>query len=307
MAGATSFRLALGGTVAAAPEFPQDWSFGNVRITKIVDVVEPFDAARAFPGAPLEVFEQQADWIPPYFYDPVHKAIIFSFHSYLLRAPGLTMIVDTGFGEDSPLRPQQHRGSWLSNLAAAGVTPADVNVVTCTHFHSDHIGWNTRQREGQWTPTFPNARYLFNRAEIDDVESRSRADARSLPAFQQSILPILQSSQVHRFDGDFAVSEEVRIVPTPGHTPGHQNVEIRSKGRRAVLAGDILHSPIEVLHPEWTNLFDEDKAAAMAQRVRFLDAHTDVDITIFAAHFAGPTAGRIVSDHGRRIFRTLVT
>jgi glyoxylase-like metal-dependent hydrolase (beta-lactamase superfamily II) len=116
---------------------------------------------------------------------------------------------------------------------------------------------------------------------------------------------VLEAGFAEQIDGVREVTAAIRIVPAPGHTPGHQCVEIASRGQRAVLAGDILHNPIEVLHPEWSPIFDDDKAAAMAQRRRFVETHCDADVTIFAAHFSGPTAGRIVSVGGRRIFRPL--
>ena len=124
-------------------------------------------------------------------------------------------------------------------------------------------------------------------------------------SYEQSIRPILESGRVLLLDGIHEVANGVRIVPSPGHSPGHQCIEITSRGRRAVLTGDLLHNPIEVRHPEWTKVFDQDKQAAREQRLRFLDAHTDVDITVLAAHFSGPTAGHVVGAGGARIFRTL--
>lgn len=288
---------------AAEPEFRSEWQFGDVRITKILDVVEPFDAARAFPGAPLEEFARNADWLPSYYYDATRKSIVFSFHSYLLRTRRLTMIVDTCFGEDTPLRPRQHHGQWLTNLAAAGVSPEEIDVVTCTHFHTDHVGWNTRLRDGRWVPTFPNARYLFNRAEVQELEALTKSGKAIGKAWEQSVKPVLDQARVRLLTKTVDVAHGIRIVPSPGHTAGHHSIEIHSKGRRAVLAGDILHSPIEVLHPEWINLFDNDKQAGIASRREFLDSYTDQDVTVFAAHFAGPTGGHIVSDARGRIFR----
>jgi glyoxylase-like metal-dependent hydrolase (beta-lactamase superfamily II) len=306
-AGPASGPAVSSGPVAASAggPWPIDWTVGDVRITKVLDVVEPFDAARAYPGAPLEAFAANASWLPPHFYDPAKKAIIFSFHSYVVRAAGLTMVVDTCWGEDTPLRARQHNGRWLENLAAAGVRPEDVDVVTCTHFHADHVGWNTRLRDGRWVPTFPNARHLFNATEIDQLEAAVKAGTTPATVYEQSIQPVLRSGLVIRLDGGYDVARGVRIVPSPGHSPGHQHLEIASRGRRAVLSGDLIHNPIEIRHPEWTKLFDQDKDAARTTRTRFIEAHTDVDVTLFAAHFAGPTAGHIVSGAGGRRFRPL--
>ena len=290
----------------ASGPWRQDWRIGDVRITKVVDTVEPFPAARAYPGAPLEAFAANADWLPPHFYDPDRQALIFSFHSYVVRLPGLTMLVDTCWGEDTPQRPGPHDGRWLENLAAAGLRAEDVDVVTCTHFHADHVGWNTRLRDGAWTPTFPRARHLFNAAEIDHLEAAVKAGTTPPRVYEQSILPVLQAGHVVRLDGGYDVAPGLRIVPSPGHSPGHQHVEVESRGQRAVLSGDLVHNAIEIRHPEWTKVFDGDKDAARATRTRFVDSLTDVDVTLMTAHFAGPTAGRVVSGQGGRRFKTLV-
>ena len=306
LAGCGTAALGLAPGRALGSSAPTEWRFGKVTVTKVLDVVEPFDAARAYPGAPLEAFGENASWLPSWAYDPAQKAIVFSFHSYLVRTRHLTMIVDTCWGEDTPLRQRQHRGKWLANLDAAGVKPSDVDLVTCTHLHTDHVGWNTRLKDGRWVPTFPRARHLFSGKEIDELQASVRAGTTNPATYEQSVRPILEGSEVLRLDGIHEVADGVRIVPSPGHSPGHQHVEIDSRGRRAVISGDILHNPIEVRHPEWIKLFDQDKQAALEQRKRFLDAHTDTDITVLAAHFAGSTAGRIVSTPAGRIFRPLV-
>jgi glyoxylase-like metal-dependent hydrolase (beta-lactamase superfamily II) len=282
----------------ARPAYPMTWKFGDITVTKIVDVLEPFDAAKAFPGAPLEAFDENADWLVPNFYDPATKAILFSFHSYLVRTPRRTMIVDTCFGNEKALGGRKRNGKWFENLAAAGMRPEDVDDVMCTHFHADHVGLNTRLRDGKWVPTFPNARYLFNGAEIEKVRLRPNTAYGEGGVYSDSVLPVIRAGQVEVIEGDFDVAEGVRIVATPGHTVGHYSIALQSHGRKAILSGDILHNPIEVLHPEWINIFDDDKQPAIAQRLKFLDAYTDTGITVFAAHFGGPTAGRIVSVKG---------
>ena len=282
----------------------KSWTFGDITVTKVVDLVEPFDAARAFPGAPLDELARNADWLAPDFYDLALKAILFSFHSYLVRAPHKTIIVDTCFGNEK-IRGKQRHGAWLENLAATGVKPEDVDTVICTHFHADHVGMNTQRMNDRWVPTFPTARYVFNRAEVDKLRLGKGSPFDS-GVYEESILPVIAAGQVDLIDGDHPITDGVRIVASPGHTVGHHSLAIRSKGQKAILAGDILHSPIEVLHPEWVNVFDDDKQAAMAQRVKFLDAYTDADVTIFPAHFGGATAGHIVTGKdGKRAWRPL--
>ena len=55
----------------------------------------------------------------------------------------------------------------MRGLAAAGLTVNDIDFVMCTHLHVDHVGWNTRLENGRWVPTFPKARYLFSKTELD--------------------------------------------------------------------------------------------------------------------------------------------
>lgn len=299
--------FAQGGSRTA---FPTTWRFGDVTITKVVDLIGLYDAAQAYPGAPLEAFDANADWMVPHFYDPAAKAIIFSYHSYVVRTPQRTLIVDTCVGNDKSRKRlakfDMRQGPYLDNLRAAGVRLEDVDFVTCSHFHSDHVGWNTRLENGRWVPTFPKAKYLFSRAEVDNVQSRIKAGTGDVTSYDDSILPILESGQAEIIDGDAPIDAGVTIVPSPGHTPGHQSVNIASRGRRAVLAGDILHSPMEVLYPEWICVFDQDKQHGIEGRKKFIDAHIDQDITVFAAHFDGPTGGRIVSTKtGGRMFKTI--
>ncbi|MBM3515117.1 MAG: MBL fold metallo-hydrolase [Alphaproteobacteria bacterium] len=308
--GAASFGRRSLAQSAPRSSFPTSWTFGDVTITKVIDVIGPYDAAQAYPGAPIEAFEANADWLSPHFYNPATKAIIFSYHSYVVRTPKRILIVDTCIGNDKSRKRlakfDMRKGPYLENLRAAGVRPEDVDFVTCSHFHSDHVGWNTRLERGRWVPTFPKAKYMFNKAEVDNVQSRVRTGTGDVASYEDSILPILDSGQAEIIRGDAPIDASVTIVPSPGHTPGHQSVTINSRGKRAVLAGDILHSPMEVLYPEWICVFDQDKTHGIEGRKTFIEAHVDKDITVFAAHFDGPTAGKIVSTRrGGRMFKAL--
>lgn len=293
------------GLLANAGAKLQGWQFGRIRVTKIVDVVWAFDAARAYPGAPLSEFDRNAAWLPSWCYDPAGQAIILSFHSYLVQTRHLNMIVDTCWGEETPLRQPQVQSQWLQNLATAGVAPEDVDVVTCTHFHADHVGWNTRRRDGRWEPTFPRAQHLFSGQELRALESVVDHDEARATLYRRSILPVIESGRAILLEGTHEVADGVRLVASAGHSPGHQHVELVSQGKHAILSGDIFHNPIEVRHPEWTKVFDEDHVAAHKQRLDMLDRLTDVDIALLAAHFAGPTAGHVLASTDGRFFKPL--
>jgi glyoxylase-like metal-dependent hydrolase (beta-lactamase superfamily II) len=281
----------------------QTWAVGDATVTKIVDMIDPFDAARAFPGADLGEFDKHLDWLAPYFYDPGQKAIILSMHSYLVRVGGKTILIDTCVGNHKSRPPtlaswHMREGPWLDNLAQAGVQPEQIDYVMCTHLHGDHVGWNTRLESGRWVPTFPRARYVFHRKEIETVQARLAQDGYNAPSYVDSVLPVLETKQADLVDTDHEFLPGVRVCQTPGHSPGHYCVELTSNNKRAVMSGDLIHNAVQIARPDWITTFCADKQAAVEQRERFVDKHADQDITLFAAHFGGPTAGRIVGAKG---------
>ena len=104
-------------------------------------------------------------------------------------------------------------------LAAAGFSVDDIDFVMCTHLHVDHVGWNTRLENGRWVPTFPNARYVFGKSEFDYWTEQNAKTA--VPPFADSVLPVVEARQAEIVRNDYAIGDHVRILPTPGHTPGH--------------------------------------------------------------------------------------
>ena len=148
----------------------QTWQIGNVRIDRVVEFEMPLIPPLAlYPAATPEAIERHKHWLEPRLMDPESGLLVLGIHSYLIRSRNHTILVDACSGNDRP-RPNKlryHMKQWpyLENLAKTGVALEDVDYVLCTHLHVDHVGWNTRLVDGRWVPTFPNARYLFARAE----------------------------------------------------------------------------------------------------------------------------------------------
>jgi glyoxylase-like metal-dependent hydrolase (beta-lactamase superfamily II) len=156
----------------------------------------------------------------------------------------------------------------------------------------DHVGWNTMRVNGGWAPTFPNARYLVAQPEW---EHWSKEDDRSMgDVLGDSVRPIVEAGLVDFVAPGHALTGEVALEPTPGHTPGHTSVRIRSEGREAVITGDLMHHPAQCAHPEWGSSADVDPAQARRTRRAFLDAQAGRAVLVIGTHFAGPHAGRIV-------------
>lgn len=266
------------------------WNLDGVRITRVVEHVMPFPLD-FFAEATLADVAAEA-WLVPDFID-VDGQYLMSFHSFVVQAGGLRIVVDTctGNSKDRPLIPEfdhQHR-PFLANLGAAGFDPDTIDMVVCTHLHVDHVGWNTRLVNGVWIPTFPRARYLFGAADIEYW--RRSTDSLHAPAFADSVQPVVAAGLVDAVAADRALTRDVQIRRTPGHTPGHLSVWISD---RCVITGDVLHHPIQCQHPEWTARGDVDADTARATRSSLLADAATTNALLLGTHFAGTGAGRVV-------------
>jgi glyoxylase-like metal-dependent hydrolase (beta-lactamase superfamily II) len=273
----------------------QRWKVGQVTITKVVEIEAASSARWLLPDASRENL-LQVPWLQPHFCNADGR-VIMSVHMFVIEADGLRIAVDTCVGNDKR-RPipawNARQGPFLQDLERAGFRTDSFDRVLCTHLHVDHVGWNTRLQNGAWVPTFPKARYLFGRAEF---EHWSRAgDAGDQAVLQDSVLPVVDAGLVDLVDGDHQLCPSVALEPTPGHTPGHVSVYIRSQGEQAVITGDMLHHPVQCARPEWKSSADADPERAIATRLNFLARHAGTPTLVLGTHFATPTAGRIVRD-----------
>ena len=121
-----------------------------------------------------------------------------------------------------------------------------------------------------------------------------RADMAAV--FADSVLPIHDAGLAELVESDCRICEEVSLVPTPGHTPGHVSVRIASQGEEALITGDFMHHPCQIAHPEWSSIADSDGEAARATRERVLTRLAGTPILVIGTHFAGATAGHVVRD-----------
>ena len=274
---------------------PSRWRIGDVAVTQIVESSGSSPPTFLFANLSAEQVRSQA-WLRPHF-ATAEGRLVASIHAFVVESRGRTIVVDTCVGNDKVRTlPAWHRlsGPFLADFAAAGFSVGRVDTVVCTHFHSDHVGWNTRLVDGRWVPTFPRARYLASRAEFAHLQSVDDAAERQLLA--DSVQPVVDAGLVDGVASDHAVTDEVRLEPTPGHTPGHVSVRIRSAGAEAVITGDLMHHPIQCCDPAIASRFDADPGQALATRLRFLREQADRDVLVLGTHFAPPTSGRIVSD-----------
>jgi glyoxylase-like metal-dependent hydrolase (beta-lactamase superfamily II) len=271
------------------------WSFGAVRVHSVKELELPIPGAGLVPEATPERLAEHP-WLAPRFVTPKGELRLL-IQALVVESQGRHIVVDTCVGNDKDRTlPPLHRlrTSFLDDLKAAGFPRESIDTVVCTHLHVDHVGWNTMKVAGRWVPTFPNARYLVVRPEW---EHWSREDDRSMgDLLGDSVKPVFDAGLVDLVEPGHALTSEVALEPTPGHTPGHVSVRIRSGAREAVITGDLMHHPVQCAHPEWGSSADVDPAAAEATRRAFLAAHAGRPVAVIGTHFAGPYAGRIERD-----------
>ena len=282
-----------------AAEHIRHWRVGDVEIARIVEVYGfEDDISMLLPDATPE-YLQQFGWLVPHFATPEGKMII-SFQCFVLRSKGRTAMIDTCIGNDRKREFDvfcNMRNTFLEDLATAGFPASSVTDVLCTHLHFDHVGWNTHLVNGQWVPTFPQARYLFGTREWQHWQHlRATHGYHHMEHLVDSIDPILAAGLEQFIEPDFRLTEEVRLFPTPGHTPGHCSVLIESRGQQAVITGDLMHNPVQIAIPATEVRFDMDKAQAARTRCEFVQRYNNTDTLVIGSHFAEPTSGKIVSD-----------
>jgi glyoxylase-like metal-dependent hydrolase (beta-lactamase superfamily II) len=246
------------------------------------------------PDLKKEVLEQNRDWIPRRLLGDDNIALLV-FQSFVVKTPDRTILIDSCIGNDKthrrPLFNMRSSDTYMLALKQAGLAPQDIDFVMCTHMHVDHVGWNTRLDQGRWVPTFPNARYIFGKVEFDHWTAVHQAKAE--PVYAESILPVVEAGMAQIVADDFQIEEAVRLVATPGHTPGHFAVAIGSGEDEIVFAGDLLHTPLQLRYPELSFAFDHDKAQAAVTRRSFLDSYSDRPALCCFAHFPMAHNGRI--------------
>ena len=278
------------------------WKVGDTTITKITEIVFP-EFSDVIPAATPDVVKK-VQWLFPHFVTPEGR-LSLSVHSLIVATPGATLVVDTCIGNGrnrDPLAVMSNLSTpYLEDLIAAGYKPDSVDYVLCTHLHLDHVGWNTRLADGKWVPTFPNAAYLMDKKELNlfgNIDANAKDDFLRVQrrVFEESVQPILDAGLAKPVEGPAPVCEGVRLIPTPGHTPGHCSVLIESRGEAALITGDFIHHPIQFNDPGLVSPFDVDNAAAVATRRRVLAEYADTPTLIIGTHFAGPTAGKLVRD-----------
>ena len=278
------------------------YKLGELEIHRAIDSEDPiFDTFTFFPDATREVVEANKDWLMPRYIDPKTIEVILCIQSYVIKTSHHTILVDTCVGnhKSRPARPSWHmqNSPFIEELASVGVHPEEVDFVLCTHLHVDHVGWNTKLLDGRWVPTFPNAKYIFSRNEFELWAARyEKGETVPVPlVYEDSVLPIVEAGQAIIVEDTHQIDDGMWLEPAPGHTPGHVMLNLKSGEETALMSGDVIHHPLQLIRPEWSSRACEDPHLSAVSRTKMLERVADINTLLCPAHFGSPTMGHVIS------------
>lgn len=283
----------------------QSWTVGDVKISQIVEQLIPEGLPGLIPDATPDAL-LAIPWLYPEFITAKGEPSM-SLHAFIIDTPTKRIMVDTCIGNDKNLKIlaiwDQMQTDFLERMTRAGFGPETIDVVVCTHLHLDHVGWNTMRSGDRWVPTFPNARYLFGRVEYDFLQAtcgNSEEDEAwrecNISVERESVRPVIEAGLVDFVEVNHIITDEVRLMPTTGHTPGHVSVAIASGGEKAVITGDSVHHPCQVACPDWGTTADHDSAESRKTRWALFDDACKEGFLVLGTHWTGAGGGKIVRD-----------
>lgn len=279
---------------------------GDVRIHPLVDIdrllMDPDGFFDRRPSAPPG--QRWCD-SPPY-WDLESDSAVLSVHAFLIDTGTEKILLDGGVGNGKTFTNPAFANratEWTALLGQAGAALSDIHIVVFTHLHPDHVGLATTWDGDAWRPTFANARHLVSSSEYAFWTSTGPAQARMLADgdfVTESVLPLIENDLIEQVDvatnEQLPIADGVRLLATPGHTPGSLSVAISSRGAEALLIGDAVHHPIQCADPTLNSIYCTDPARSAVQRRALLDHAADTRALVVPSHFPAPSAGYVRRD-----------
>ena len=282
------------------------WKIGKTTLTSVVEAETPVPTGFLLPDAtPQNVLA--ASGLPAGSISDDGSTIGFRVQAFVLEHRDKIIVVDPCVGNHKALRLPLWNDlhlPWLHQFRNAGFTPEAVDMVIHTHLHEDHIGWDTHLVEGEWTPTFPNATHLYVGDELDYAK---RTDRRQLEdPFVESIQPVLDAGLAREVEASTDLGEGLSLMATPGHTPGHASLRVKTGAEDLIITGDLIDHPFQCACPSLAHGSDWKPRLARETRSGFLDEQAHAGTIIAGTHFPVAPLGRVVPRKGQWSFDHIV-
>jgi glyoxylase-like metal-dependent hydrolase (beta-lactamase superfamily II) len=261
---------------------------GAIEISPVLDGTSQMPIRVAYEAMPEEAWAHHQQFLS------AAGNVEIDLGGFLIRTADRVVLVDTGIGTVSAGGAAAamgvvtfEGGRFLDSLSALGVTPRDITDVVLTHLHFDHVGWSTQKG----AVVFTNATYRCDRRDWEHFVGPD-------PGATRKLSPL--ADRLALFDRDGPLLPGLDVFSAPGHTPGSTVVVVSSGVERAVLLGDVVHCPIELVDEEWAGMADVDPALAKRTRNAWALELEGTDTPVAAAHFPGLRFGRLLAGEGRR-------
>jgi len=269
------------------------WQIGDIKVTRVVEMEVVGGSRFILPDATRDACLPYS-WMQPHFMDDSGN-LVMSIHALVIEVGERRIIVDTCIGNDkerSIPNWSNLQTNFLKDMENIGYPVESIDTVLCTHLHVDHVGWNTRLVNGEWVPTFENARYLIGEDEWTYWDTNEDPTSYG-NVMDDSVRPVIEAGLVDLVSTSETIAPGIRLESTPGHTPGHVSVLLESRGEEAGITGDCIHHPCQITRTDWCSSADYDKDQGRATREKFLERLVETNILVIGTHFATPTAGHI--------------
>jgi glyoxylase-like metal-dependent hydrolase (beta-lactamase superfamily II) len=278
-------------------------TIGDARVTGVIEYSGPtHDPAFLYPAVDKAerdaVLQANASWLAPNHYVPHMDRLIVTIQLWVVQAGGNTIVIDTGVGNRKPRAAERMDRlntlvmPWLESIGAG---PQQVTHVVMTHLHTDHVGWNTVEKDGRWAPTFPKARYLFPKDEFDywkGLYDKGDKDVNQ-GSFADSVLPVLDAGLGDFMDGTAEVAGCLAPEPVPGHAPGMLSFRLRSRGVEGLFCADIMHNAIQIVRPDWNDRYCLWPDKALESRAAGLKRACERGALLMPMHLGAPYCGYV--------------
>ncbi|MEX2393819.1 MAG: MBL fold metallo-hydrolase [Actinomycetota bacterium] len=264
---------------------------GDFEILPVVDGVLTVPATLFFPTVSEEKWEPYDRFLA------APNTIDMPTGGFLIRGQDVLALVDVGMGYIE--RDPKMGGRLLESLTELGHSASDITDVLFSHLHFDHIGWSSKDG----VPVFENATYRCHSKDWDHfmtqgISQGPFADYLGLPGTDQWLGPV--EDRIETWDGGSSVLPGINVADAPGHTPGSTILVISSGAERAILLGDAVHCPVEMLDSEFEVVGDVDPELAKRTREAIAKEYEGSDVHIAAPHFPGMEFGRLMGAEGKR-------
>ena len=253
-------------------------------------ILQPVSDGAILQMDPANVFRDAApeEW-EPYVQRNANGNIELALTCLLVRVGDRRILVDTGYGPQ-PGRPEV--GQLASSLGDVGVSAEEIDTVVISHPHGDHIGGAVGGTGEGARPTYPEARYWLGKA---DWEHFSEPDMLTRANLADKLPPLRKVDRLDLADGEQEIAPGVRLLPLPGHTPGHMGVAFTSGQETAVYVGDLVHHPLQIEHPDWSPVFDSLPPLSRETRRKVVERARREGSLILSYHLPFPGIGRVRS------------